>query len=813
MKRRILRIVSVLLAALLAVSAFAPALAAKLMPGDVDLDGKLTAADARLALREAVGLEKLSDDALRCADADHNNEITAADARLILRASVGLETLSPMPEAVQAVVYQSRGFPATELTFPNGEAQTVGTIANSGLRLEVQPDSLTKGTVVSATPMTREQFSEIDLGGRFERVMFPMDITCEGYDGSFFDDGVRLTMPLMEEEYGEDTPYDRFVFCYYDEAKKEIRVLFPDEIDTEAHTMTVSLPHFSPWWGAKLTESEQIEQFLDRYCMQLAVAQSEKQKAAAELEPYLNAKAEALELTANAAKDLVQCAVNYVGGGFVFEDEGSSQVGSFISMGTNYTTSMLRAYYDDDKDGAKSALSDAAGCALQQSWSELKFSERAASVFKNQAVKDFAPGTLDTLISNFGAIGTILGCISADDPEGALQAVGGVLEGVDPNVALATKAIAFVGTVLHTSFTFWKANQIEALYQVYKNGGRFLFCNEVFPRDRQSFLMFLNTSSGFTLAKGVKRFYNLDKIGEICKKYGWSFKDYKSMPQKYRDIFEKRAEDGLMTYFETRAAQEDAAAQLKEIERKSINTMLNRDLGALRRTNFRSFFHEKPGGYDVTARLERLIRVKRFIAQYVDEDRLNADKLNNWGDMLNSWIYFASNYQKTEALEKFIGELKRDKLLRNGMDVEYKRSAARQFFGTYVGYGDWYESRSFNPGDGSDHYRVKYTLVIGLDLKGRLSIRETREKIEKNGYPYTDKNPRTEGARLDADEYQIRDGALYVPSKDHVGGYAFKISGGGSSVTSTHTYWYWDVERDEAVEYEASVQLYSVSEN
>jgi len=59
--------------------------------GDLDGDGKVTAADARLALRAAVGLEILTDDQKKAADLDGNGKITAADARLILRKAVGLE--------------------------------------------------------------------------------------------------------------------------------------------------------------------------------------------------------------------------------------------------------------------------------------------------------------------------------------------------------------------------------------------------------------------------------------------------------------------------------------------------------------------------------------------------------------------------------------------------------------------------------------------------------------------------------------------------------------------------------------------------
>ena len=61
--------------------------------GDVDGDGKITSADARLALRRSVKLENYpegSSQYLAC-DADGDGAVTSADARLILRASVNLE--------------------------------------------------------------------------------------------------------------------------------------------------------------------------------------------------------------------------------------------------------------------------------------------------------------------------------------------------------------------------------------------------------------------------------------------------------------------------------------------------------------------------------------------------------------------------------------------------------------------------------------------------------------------------------------------------------------------------------------------------
>lgn len=68
------------------------------IPGDIDANGKTEAADARLALRAAVGLYVLSEAEKIAADVDLNKTVDATDARLILRAAVGLEELPEAPQ-------------------------------------------------------------------------------------------------------------------------------------------------------------------------------------------------------------------------------------------------------------------------------------------------------------------------------------------------------------------------------------------------------------------------------------------------------------------------------------------------------------------------------------------------------------------------------------------------------------------------------------------------------------------------------------------------------------------------------------------
>ena len=59
--------------------------------GDVNFDGKVTAADARLALRVSAKMDTVTDIQTIAADVDFNSKITAADARLILRVSAKMQ--------------------------------------------------------------------------------------------------------------------------------------------------------------------------------------------------------------------------------------------------------------------------------------------------------------------------------------------------------------------------------------------------------------------------------------------------------------------------------------------------------------------------------------------------------------------------------------------------------------------------------------------------------------------------------------------------------------------------------------------------
>ena len=93
-KNKLMKTLSIILSVCIACSSFFVLAFAAQKTGDVDGDGNVTSADARLALRASVNLEQLTRAQKLAADVDLDGKITAADARLILRASVGLEDLT-----------------------------------------------------------------------------------------------------------------------------------------------------------------------------------------------------------------------------------------------------------------------------------------------------------------------------------------------------------------------------------------------------------------------------------------------------------------------------------------------------------------------------------------------------------------------------------------------------------------------------------------------------------------------------------------------------------------------------------------------
>ena len=92
MKKKIfITMLAVIMLTIFSVTAFAYS------TGDVNGDGSVKAADARLALRYSAKLEDLSEEQLKAADVDNSGKVTASDARKILRVAASLDKFEDAP--------------------------------------------------------------------------------------------------------------------------------------------------------------------------------------------------------------------------------------------------------------------------------------------------------------------------------------------------------------------------------------------------------------------------------------------------------------------------------------------------------------------------------------------------------------------------------------------------------------------------------------------------------------------------------------------------------------------------------------------
>ncbi len=332
-------------------------------------------------------------------------------------------------------IYIGKGFSEKVTTDAQSGGVTLGSIKTANMKMFVENGTFPDGAVVEAQPAPKEFVDMIQNSDKFDMVITPTDISCDQYDGTFFGTDVILTMLMPRRiNYGEEADLNKYVFICYDENTKQMRYLWPTGYDIEKNTMSVRMPHFSFWATGKLSEKEEIEQYLNNYCMNLAVQRSQKKQAASELEPYVKAKVAALGLTKEAAKDLVQATVNVMvsqaTSTYAANEDGTEydwQESFGYSNGVKAATSAIRGVWDQDPSSIENGMKDLLNSSVMEAWNNLKFSERTVdALFSSATIKEFAPGGITTGLSNASGIGAVLGRCWESDWDGALQEMGSI---------------------------------------------------------------------------------------------------------------------------------------------------------------------------------------------------------------------------------------------------------------------------------------------------------------------------------------------------------------------------------------------------
>lgn len=576
------------------------------------------------------------------------------------------ETAAQTGTATQAVTTKAADTKAAETTkAPETEAPPVkgneemklGNFSADGYALLVPADTFSEGSKVEVTEVSQNDLAKYADDEKYEIIGTPVHIVSDGYEGGLFGTDVTLTLPMPEDLDDLEGGLGQLVFLYFND-DGNVEYMLPDSYDSASGTMAVNLPHLSPFGAAKLTEKEQVEMFLDKYATQAAIQKSDAKKAASELEPYVKAKIAALNLTEDAARELSLSVINYVG----------AQCGDDVGFYTDLTTTAIKSI--DKKDSRD----------FQDKMDEI-ISGKLYDILNY----NLAGGKAQEKFKDVAKAGTIVGAIAGGDTKTALKEIGDVIGNIVPEIGLTTKAVGYVGAKVNECFTNWKSNQIEDLYQKFKNGHEDMWGNEVIAGDEASLKTYLYTSSGLTWSKGVYRFYNMDKVAETCEKYGWGRLEYDELDEHYREIFDKRAEEGLLNYFRTRLQQEAEIEKIKQNERECIEEMM-RSYGCLSSGNFKKFFGEQSDDdFNLTARLERIMRVRQMVSEYVDEDALSKsqkDGIYNWGVLMNDWVSLATENKRDDAVKLFISQLKTYGVLNPAYDFGV---TMEDIVGTYSG--------------------------------------------------------------------------------------------------------------------------------
>lgn len=554
------------------------------------------------------------------------------------------------------------------------EAKNITVQQDSSCHLSVGEGVFQSGSTVTVTPLSGADADKFVQDDKYNVIGTPVSITCDTYDGTFFNGAVRLTVPISDGPIDDAVDLGRYVLVYYDETTQATRYLLPDSFDCAAGTMTVTVPHFSGYTPAELDDLEQIDLYLDKFCGYMAATQSREETAAANLAPYVEAKLEALKVSEDAKKALTKSVIKAVGGELLGNaidpnKKNATELGNDLGNLWTNGVDISAAALDGDEDGVKDGVKNLIAAELIKYANTAAFGNENSRTDLNAARADAA----SKLLSNVGNIADITARLQEGDVEGAMKTLGSTLEGLDSKVELGTRAVAYLGAKANEEIIDLKSNGIEELFQVYKNGrdNDFFKNNSVEAMNDESFLDYLNYGS-LGAANLIRNYYNQDKLAEVCKRWGVSVNDFDKLPQNIKDTLQAGAQDALMNYFHARVEQEEWAAELKREERKCIADMMG-DFGVLRRENFSKFFgEESPNDFDINARLEKIEHIRHYISRFVDEDVLwetTQARSYNYGYLVNHWVSLRSTMGMNDAEAAFLQELKEAGLLND----EYKK--------------------------------------------------------------------------------------------------------------------------------------------
>lgn len=554
-----------------------------------------------------------------------------------------MRRLTPMPD------YFKNGAEVTKAV-SDSEDITIGTADETGYILSVPAGSFPTDSSVGLHVLSKEENKKFDKKGKFAQIGTAVELSCEQYDGGLFESEVELEVTIPERQLDNNASACDFSVMYYDESSGEW-VSFPiDWYDSENGVLHATIPHFSIWTFGKPSREEQLETFLDNYSREAARKQYDDEQVAKSLVPYVSESLKNVDMTKEQRGELARSLAVYVASQFDGEGKDTKQT----------SAKFVCAAWKAAETGDSSEFTNVVGDTV---------AEKLTDYFlkSGEYVPEYAPG-ITKVVGSVSGLSKAAGYLAGGDYDGATHEIAGLLASATPTTALINAAANYAIQKGKECYNDWKGNQIEELYQIYKNGLDDFYGNHVSPNNEEELWEYINYPHGFTKVAGVYRIYHMDGIAATCAKYGWSETDYKKLSPEKKDIFENRAKDGLMDYFKTRLEQEKVAETIKKQERQFINE-LDRKTNLLASFKFKNYFGEESlHDYNVSSRLAKIYEIRNLIPAFIDEDKFEKSG-KKWCYFVEKWVSVFDEYNESTAMAKYLEFLKDEKVLKKEFAV------------------------------------------------------------------------------------------------------------------------------------------------
>lgn len=535
-----------------------------------------------------------------------------------------------------AVTYKDKNAGKTETGKTSMDKKTtIGDVEKDGASLVVEAGIFPDGTELTVKHLTDKEAKEYKSGD-IPLLSNPIELSApeDVYKGEWLDPGVTLVVDIPEESIREGSSVLDYAFAYYDETLKDWRYMEPDWVDLEERKMQLTLMHFSIYGPVTVEEDKQIDKVMNEYLTAKLKHENDYNEAEEVLSPYLADLKKKMKLSEEAFAQLqrdILCQVmdNLQNSGpetaGFWRDK--SQEWHFQGQGTLVTTCM-KAKADKDPDLAVFAI-------------EEYMAEATASVLLN--------GPWAKKLAMTGRLSKAAGAFAGGDYHQALSYIADVGINFIPYGYVASSTVDFVVKKSDELFTKWKHNEVEELYNIYKNG-RDGYIQSVSPQNFEELWEYVDYGF-FAKGRAVERLYNQDLIKKQFAVYGWGGSTFNDLTYEQQQEFTAKTRKQLEEYMKARFENEKKIEKMKKDEAEFVEDVLD----CLRDSMYMDFFGEKRyRDINLSERLRKILEFRNQVSIYVDEKKMDKNHVY-WGTLIRQMISdFDKDLSADDMLQKWL---------------------------------------------------------------------------------------------------------------------------------------------------------------